>query len=281
MGAPVIRMFSGVVPPDINTLGWETVARQRVVPALREVADYGAAKGVAIGVQNHGDMTATAAQTIELLSWVGSENIGIVDDTGYFRPFRYTTGLNYDWYADMLEVLPHSVGYLLKRKPAGAEHDVLMDLDKAFTDLRYSDYRGHISMELLWVRGDPGYPRDLTEPPFAQVSDFLAQIKAALARTKARGPISGFGPVIYVHGNLFGRVFTDTARPVVAVQVSDPAGNPIATVPARLLPGGRDGRYSYWFYASVPRHRSVTLLGPVATGITEQVRYQVPAVGRR
>jgi sugar phosphate isomerase/epimerase len=278
MGAPVLRMFSGPVPADIRDLGWENVARQRVVPALREVAEYAADKGVTIGVQNHGDMTATAAQTIQLLAWVDHPNIGIVNDTGYFRPFRYTTGLNYDWYADMLEALPHSVGYLLKRKPAGAETDIPMDMDKAFTDLRYSDYRGYVAMELLWVRGDPGYPRDLTEPPYDQVADFLGQVRTAMDQTKRRGPVSGFGPVAYAFGTVIGMVHTHgAAQPAVDVRVSDPDGDEVAVLRAHRIGGDRRGKQYYLFAGHVGRHPAVTLLGPIGPSITEQIQLEVGA----
>jgi sugar phosphate isomerase/epimerase len=186
MGAPVMRVFSGNVPADIDQLGWEAVSRQRIVPALRELADYGAARGVEIGLQNHGDMTATADQTIQLLRWVDHGNIGIIDDTGYFRPFRSETGLGYDWYGDIAQVLPYTNNFQLKKKPAGAETDIPMDLDRVFTDLRLSDYRGYVPVELLWVRGEPGYPRDLPEPPFDQVEDFLAKVKASMHATRTQ-----------------------------------------------------------------------------------------------
>ncbi|GAA2107008.1 sugar phosphate isomerase/epimerase [Actinomadura alba] len=184
MGAPVMRVFSGVVPNDIDQLGWETIARNRIVPPLRELADYGAARGVRIGLQNHGDMTATADQTIQILRWVDSPNIGIIDDTGYFRPFRSTTGLGYDWYRDIAKVLPYSNNFQVKKKPAGAENDVLMDLDRLFTDVRLSAYRGYIPLELLWTKDEPTNPKGLTEPPYDQISEFLGKARASLARTK-------------------------------------------------------------------------------------------------
>jgi sugar phosphate isomerase/epimerase len=187
MGAPVMRVFSGLVPADIDQLGWLRITRDRIVPALRQLADYGAAKGVRIGLQNHGDMTATAEQTIMMTSMVESPNIGIIDDTGYFRPFRSATGAGYDWYADIRKVLPFACHFQVKRKPAGAETPTLMDFTRLFTDVRSSPYRGYIPLERLWVKDDPGYPRDLKTPPFDQVSAFLGEVRAALKQTKA-GP---------------------------------------------------------------------------------------------
>jgi xylose isomerase-like TIM barrel protein len=187
MGAPVMRVFSGLVPADIEQLGWLRITHDRVVPALRQLADYGAAKGVRIGLQNHGDMTATADQIIMMTSMVESPNIGIIDDTGYFRPFRGDTGVGYDWYTDIRKVLPFACNFQVKRKPAGAEDATLMDFTRLFTDVRSSPYRGYIPLERLWVKDDPGYPRDLKTPPFDQVSAFLGEVRTALQQTKA-GP---------------------------------------------------------------------------------------------
>lgn len=184
MGAPVMRVFSGKVPADIGQYGWEDITRTRIVPALQEVTAYAATKGVKIVLQNHGDMTATADQTLRMLGWVGNSNISIIDDTGYFRPFQATTGDGYDWYPDIAKTLARSDSIQVKQLPAGEGTDVPMDLDRLFTDMRLSSYRGFIPLELLWVAGQPGYPRDLPTPPFDQIVAFQGKVDAALAETK-------------------------------------------------------------------------------------------------
>ncbi|PZG19067.1 hypothetical protein C1I95_12380 [Micromonospora craterilacus] len=272
MGAPVIRVFSGPVPTDINTLGWETVARERVVPALRQLAEYGATKGVQIGLQNHGDMTATAGQTIQILKWIDHDNVGIVNDTGYFRPFRYTTGLDYDWYADIAEVLPYSNNFQVKKRPAGAETDTTTDLNKLFTDVRYSDYRGYIPVELLWVRDEPGYPRDLPGPPYQEISSFLGAVKASLNYTKDLGEISGFTGVTYVDGRLSGTAFTGVADPDAEIRVHNADGEVVGSLRA-TLDGKKtpEGRYQYSFDGIIGDHDAVRLLGPLGPSINESV----------
>jgi hypothetical protein len=112
-----------------------------------------------------------------------SPNLGIIDDTGYFRPFRGETGLGYDWYADIKKVLPYASNFQVKKKPAGAETGIPMDLNRLFTDVRSSPYRGYIPVELLWVKTDPGYPRNLTEPPYQEISQFLGKVRTALQQT--------------------------------------------------------------------------------------------------
>jgi hypothetical protein len=187
MGAPILRVFSGSVPADIGKLGWAGVAQSRIVPALQQVAAYGASKGVKIGLQNHGDMTATAAQTIQIDKWVSNPNLVLIDDTGYFRPFQATTGANYDWYTDIGAVLPYSGSIYTKLKPAGEDSSApMMDFGKLFTELRASGYQGDIPLERLWAKTDPDNPKQQKTPPFDEISAFLAQVRAALDQTKVQ-----------------------------------------------------------------------------------------------
>ncbi|WP_051621175.1 sugar phosphate isomerase/epimerase family protein [Paenibacillus sp. UNC451MF] len=184
MGAPVMRVFNGAVPKDIEQLGWEAIARDRIVPALKECAEYGASKGVIIGMQNHGDMVCTADQVIRILNWVDHPNIGLINDTGFFKKFMHPTGLNYAWYDDIEAVLPYTVNFQVKRKPAGSNTDQLIDLEELFRRIRGSNYRGYIPIETLWVNGDENHPQQLSEPPYEQVKQFLAQLRAASESTK-------------------------------------------------------------------------------------------------
>lgn len=184
MGAPVLRVFSGQVPGDLEQTGWETIARARIAPALRQCAAYGASKGVAIGLQNHGDMAATADQVIRILRWADHPNLGVINDTGSFRAFRSPNGLGYDWYADIEAVLPHTVSFQVKKKMAGPDTDTPVDLVKLFVAIRRSGYRGSIPIETLWGAGDPGHPKHLAEPPFAEIRYVLALMKAAVEYTK-------------------------------------------------------------------------------------------------
>ena len=186
MGAPVIRIFSGTPPADIRREGWEKIARDRMVPHIQEVADFAAENypDVRIGVQNHGDMLATANQVIQLLKWIDRDNVGIVNDTGFYREFMNTDATQYDWYADMAAVLPYSNNFQVKKKPAGAETSIPMDLHRVMTDIRKSPYRGYVPVELLWVSKDEGYPGKLDTPPFEETADFVSKLKQAMEDTK-------------------------------------------------------------------------------------------------
>ncbi|HEY4453837.1 MAG TPA: sugar phosphate isomerase/epimerase family protein [Pseudonocardiaceae bacterium] len=189
MGAPIMRVFSGAVPSDIGTSGWASIAQHRIVPALQQVAAYAATKGVKIGLQNHGDMTATAAQTIQIDKWVNNPNLVLIDDTGYFQPFQAPNGNGYPWYSDIGAVLPYSGSLYLKLKPDGEDSaGPMMNFTEVFTEMRQSGYTGDVPLERLWAKTDPDNPKNQKTPPYTEVSQFLTQVRAAEAATKNPPP---------------------------------------------------------------------------------------------
>ncbi|WP_165452598.1 sugar phosphate isomerase/epimerase family protein [Paenibacillus thalictri] len=186
MGAPVIRLFTGEIPGDLLNSTWEAIAQERIVPALRECAEYGALQGVKIGMQNHGDMASTADQVVRILQWADHPNIGVVNDTGCYKTFGDRTGIGYSWYDDIEAVLPYTINFQVKKKPTAPDTDITVDLDELFTRIRHSNYRGYIPLETLWTNQDADHPNTLPEPPFAQIREFLDQVRAAAERTKTR-----------------------------------------------------------------------------------------------
>ena len=186
MGAPVIRIFAGPPPADINREGWEKIARERMVPHIQEVADYAKRHypQVRIGLQNHGGMLATANQVIQVLEWIDRDNVGIINDTGFYRDFLSTDASGYDWYRDISLVLPYTNNFQIKKKPGGAETKELMDLERLARLIRQSPYRGYLPVELLWLNKDKGYPGKLETPPYEEIINFLNMLKDALEKTK-------------------------------------------------------------------------------------------------
>jgi len=186
MGAPVIRVFTGPPPVDIKRTGWAAIMKDRITPAIQEVADFAAENypTVHIGVQNHGDMLATANQVLQLIQWVDRDNVGVVNDTGYYRDFMNLDARGYHWYEDISLILPYSNNFQVKKKPGGAETTELMDLEKIFTSIRSSSYHGYVPVELLWNPGDVGYPGDLSTPPYEETLAFLEMMRTAMNNTK-------------------------------------------------------------------------------------------------
>lgn len=196
MGAPVIRIFAGPPPADIRREGWEKIARERMVPHIREVAEWAREHypSVRIGLQNHGGMLATANQVIRVLGWVDCDNVGIINDTGFYRDFLSTDATRYDWYRDIALVLPYSNNFQIKKKPAGAETKEPMDLVRIVRDIRHSPYRGYLPVELLWVGKDEGYPGKLPTPPYEETLRFLDSLKQAIEQTRTSEEMAAATP---------------------------------------------------------------------------------------
>ena len=199
MGAPVMRVFSGLVPEDIGTYGWEYIAKNRIAPPLREVADYAAKNhpGVLIAIQNHGDMLCSANQTIQLIKWIGRKNVGVVNDTGSFMDFMSTDSSKYKWYDDIALVNPYSFNFQLKTKPAGAGTKEDIDLIRFFTDLRKSPYRGYVPIELLWTKAETENLNITNKLPFEQTKEFLETVRRAMTETKTEKEQSSFAAFVF------------------------------------------------------------------------------------
>jgi sugar phosphate isomerase/epimerase len=184
LGAPVVRVFSGFVPEGYEDR-WDETAKW-MADCFARVAEHGKAFGVKVGVQNHGDSLATAEQVIRVMKMVGHDHFGVVDDTGFFRARNAQSGADYDWYADIAAVLPYALNFLVKNRPGGRESRVPMDLQRLFTILRSSAYRGPVTIEYLLSKAEAR-----SYAPTVRVPQFLAQIRRTLELTKNAQPSVG------------------------------------------------------------------------------------------
>lgn len=160
LGAPVLRVFSGREIPDGHE---RSQVRGWVVEALRECAEYGGEQGVMLVLQNHWDFVRTAEQTLELLDLVDSPWMGLMLDIGSFR-----TG---DPYAEIARAAPRAVTWQIKENVFRAGHEERTDLDRLFSIIKESGYRGYLPLETL----GPGDPRE-------KVPRFLEEAREAMAR---------------------------------------------------------------------------------------------------
>ncbi len=173
LGAPVVRVFADT---QLRAQTWETVApgctraqvQAWISDALRQCAEHAQRFGVRIGVQNHGDFLRTGSQLLDLVAAVGSPWCGVIVDTGYF--------MSADPYADMALVAPQALNWQIKRSPFGADSPVDTDLDRLMRLIRASGYHGYLPLEVL-------APKGAVIDPFKAVTDFLAQLQGAIART--------------------------------------------------------------------------------------------------
>jgi len=191
MGAPVVRVFAGNVPADEIQLGWNHIIDNRLIPVLVELSQYIDANGfdIQLGIQNHGDVIATENQALYLihqLNNLGITNIGLVQDTGFWRGYQSLQSNFYDWYHAIQTTLPISVNFQLKKKPAGAGTAAgWLDLDRVFRDIRLSGYEGTVPIELLW--GGAGIDNDLHLSPDPRITwDNIAVWEAQFGRSTAQ-----------------------------------------------------------------------------------------------
>ncbi len=81
LGAGHIRVFGGTVPKGAT----EDQAAAWVAEILKPASDYAGSKGVILGLENHGGITARAARIVEIVKKVDSPWVGINLDTGNFH----------------------------------------------------------------------------------------------------------------------------------------------------------------------------------------------------
>ncbi|NCI45633.1 sugar phosphate isomerase/epimerase family protein [Sediminibacterium soli] len=159
LGAPVIRIFTGKTLPEGYT---RTVVEQWIVDAIKPCAAYGRQHGVIVAMQNHNDFVKTADEAISLLNRVNSEWFGLVLDTGSF--------VTHEPYSEIRKTTAYAVNWQVKEQLKYLGKTEQMDLQKLFTIVKESTYRGYLPIETL----NPG-------DPFIIIPAFLTQVKAALA----------------------------------------------------------------------------------------------------
>jgi sugar phosphate isomerase/epimerase len=134
MGAPHIRFFAGT-GRDLDQGGDRLDV---AIEALEDCAQYAATKGIFVGVENHGNLTAP--QMLEIMRRAKNSWIGINLDTGNF----YSD----DPYADLEECAPYAVNVQVKvtmKDPSGKSYPA--DLDRVGKILKSSGYQGYVILE--------------------------------------------------------------------------------------------------------------------------------------
>ncbi len=136
LGGKTIRIFAGTVEPGDT----EANARRRCVEAIGEVCAFAADFGVLVALENHGGITATPAQMLEIVRAVESEWFGVNFDTGNFHTA--------DPYADLERIAPYAVTVQIKTEihRAGQPPEPA-DLRRLIGILRAANYRGYVALE--------------------------------------------------------------------------------------------------------------------------------------
>ena len=150
IGAPLIRVFGGHVSPEIEDREplFEPLAR-----CNKEVAAYGAEKGVIVALQNHdsSNMAATAEDVLRILEETALPNFSLILDTGQWQGSpgagsRGESDPDVDIYSYIEQTASHAVYVRTKfyRNDSGKEE--WLDYERIMAILRGVDYNGSLSI---------------------------------------------------------------------------------------------------------------------------------------
>jgi len=137
MGAPVIRIFAGTAGK--NQLSTE--AMDLCVQGIEESLRYAEKKGVLLALENHGGITSTSEQLLELVKRVQpSPWFGVNFDSGNFH--------TEDPYADLEKIAPYAVNAQIKVSvsPHGKGKQPA-DYKRIIKILQQAGYRGYLALE--------------------------------------------------------------------------------------------------------------------------------------
>ncbi len=163
VGAPLLRVFAGVIPEGIG----REEARERVIGALRAVADEAGARGVTVCVETHDDWS-DPREVAAIMRAVDHPAVGVVWDVMHpLRTGNATMAEAFDLLAPWIRHVHIHDGSARpdERKfvPIGTGD---LDHREALRLLRGAGYDGYLSGEWLgdWMGHEPGeshLPREL------------------------------------------------------------------------------------------------------------------------
>jgi len=136
MGAPHIRIFAGTTPKGDN----EADAIKRCIAGINESVAYAATKGVVLGLENHGGVTANPDTMLDIIKAVEpSPWFGVNLDSGNFQTD--------DPYAGLAKIAPYTVNAQIKvmMRPNGGREPA--DFDRIVGILKDAGYRGYVVLE--------------------------------------------------------------------------------------------------------------------------------------
>lgn len=152
LGAPCIRVFAGPVPEgqtEEEAFGW-------AVQSLKRCVEYGRKKGVVVALENHGGITSTAHQVLEIVEAVKDDWFGINLDFGNYRTP----------YEEYQMTAPYTVTTHAKTHYSGRSGAVEVDYGKVSQIMQKAGYKGYISIEY-----------EGTEDPITAVPRFVGYLK--------------------------------------------------------------------------------------------------------
>ena len=142
--APHIRIFAGTLPDGVE----KKTGIQWVADGIIECLDYAAERGIFLGLENHGGITARAADHLAICDAVGSHPwFGVNLDTGNYRTNPYK---------ELAMAAPRAVNVQVKVEVFKEDQKTkqLADLSRFRDILVDAGYKGWVALEYE-AAGDP------------------------------------------------------------------------------------------------------------------------------
>ena len=131
LGASHLRVFGGELPPGAT----EEQGIQWVVELMKPACDFSAKKGITLGIEDHGGITAKASTILEILKRVDSSYAGVNLDITNFKE---------DYYAQIQACIPHATHTHIRDV---FENHEPVDFDRVFKMFAQAGYKGYMSAE--------------------------------------------------------------------------------------------------------------------------------------
>lgn len=137
MAAPHIRVFGGERPKGMS----QEEAEKNFLECYLECLELAAKKGVFLGLENHGGITAEADALVRMMKAVDSQWAGINLDSGNFR--------TEDPYGDLEKIAPYAVNVQMKTTmhAKGDDKGEAMDVPRLLAILKKANYQGWFTLE--------------------------------------------------------------------------------------------------------------------------------------
>jgi sugar phosphate isomerase/epimerase len=157
LGAPVIRIFSGKVGKQQTP----AEALRLAVEAIEECSQYAGARGILLGLENHGGLTSTADGMLEIVHAVKSPWFGAWMDTGNFH--------GDDVYGELEKIAPYTIHAQVKVVTSSPDQGKKpTDYRRLANILDTVGYRGWICLEY-----------EESEDPRIVCPQYIAQLREA------------------------------------------------------------------------------------------------------
>ena len=150
VGSPLIRIFGAYVPPDAPDSEQIFAAMCR---CNRQVAEYGADRGVIVALQNHDNrnLAATAQDVLRILEETDHPNFAFLLDTGQWAGSAGANrervfDANVDIYQYIEQTLPQAVYVRTKFYRVESGRETVLDYDRIIDILRRGQYNGSLSI---------------------------------------------------------------------------------------------------------------------------------------